>query len=65
MVSDADDVFGLRGTEVWSKGTIHSMSCVMRLLKAFHLMLSGPVHTHVELHTTRTLQLSASSLATI
>ena len=65
MVSDAELVFGLRGNEVWSKGTIHSMSCVMRLLKAFNLMLSGPVHSYVDLHTTRTLYLSASMLATI
>ena len=55
MVSDAELVFGLRGNEVWSKGTIHSMSCVMRLLKAFNLKLSGPVQSYSDLHTTRTL----------
>ena len=55
MVSDADVLFGLRGNEVWSKGTIHSMSCVMRLLKAFNLKLSGPVQSYIDLHTTRTL----------
>jgi hypothetical protein len=65
MVSDADVVFGLRGNEVLSKGNIQSLSGVMRLLKACTLILSGPVHSYIDLHTTRTLWLSASSLATI
>jgi hypothetical protein len=55
MVSDADVFIGLGGNEVVSKGSMHSMSGVLKLLKAFNLMFSGPVYCYNDLHTTRTL----------
>jgi hypothetical protein len=55
VVSDADVLIGLGRNEVMSKGSMHWMSGVLKLLKAFNLMLSGPVCSYNDLHTTRML----------
>jgi hypothetical protein len=60
----SDVLFGLGWPELLSKGNIHSMSGLLRLLEELNLMLSGPVYSCVDLHTSRTLYLSASSIAT-